>query len=98
MSIHQRPQSWRYSKPGSSIAPGEPGCVPSMKYSVRVSRVQGPGAPPDQASIVDATTPAGGPGNCATGQPRESSRRNDDHTRPGPSAATIETSPPSGGL
>src|SRR3954468_5928503 len=72
--------------------------VRGIKTAVLVSRAPGPGAPPDHASIVDETMPAGGAGNWATGQPRESSRRKDDQTRPGPSAATIETSPPSGGL
>src|SRR5437870_1085563 len=78
--------------PGGSTWRGPPGCVPSMNHSVRVSRVHGPGAPPDQASIVALTTPGGGDGKLATGQVRDSSRRNDDQMRPGPSAATIEKS------
>ena len=32
------------------------GCVPRTKNSLRVSRVHGPGFPPDQASIVAVTT------------------------------------------
>jgi hypothetical protein len=50
-----------------------------MNSSARVSRVHGPGDPPDHASIRDWTTLSGRL-NCATGQSFDRSRTNARHS------------------
>ena len=74
-----RRTSARRAGPASSTSRLPPGCVPARNSSRVVSRVHGPGLPPDHASMRAVTMPLGSR-NRATGSPFVSWRTNDCHS------------------